>query len=135
MKKTTTADEFEEQFSVVPVSTDARGVIYELNVDKMVHINVLTLSKGYARGGHSHIYPEVFYLVTGRVQFHTGELGKERVFEYGPSAKIRTTLGEPHYMYALEDSTYLEIRPAGTAYQAKEYAPFRSIVTDLMNRK
>jgi quercetin dioxygenase-like cupin family protein len=122
-----------ELITVHRVSADARGAIYELGNHDVLHINLLTLRKGLARGGHSHSYPETFFILSGRVEYHTGSVESDAKTSHGEGSTITTTPGEPHYLLALDDSSFLEFRPAiSSNYQASDYPPFRTIVLNLL---
>lgn len=117
------------------VSNDARGEIYSLGFPAGSVVNIQTTNAGYARGGHSHSYDEVFLVVSGRVEYHSGTVGNERVRVCKAGSVIRTTPGEPHYILAQVASVLAEVRPSGTNYVPKNYKPFRKIVLALMTKK
>lgn len=124
----------ESLFSIKTVSSDARGLIYEFASNHEVHLNFQTIRKGYARGGHSHEYPEGFFVISGKIEYHTGKTDQEKVTVFGPGQVISTTLTEPHYVVALEDSVLVEVRPEGNSYHPVNYEPYRSIVEKLAKR-
>lgn len=122
-----------KKYGLELVSKDARGEIYNLMAPSDYHIRVLTIRKGYARGGHSHEYDEVFLLIRGKVEYHTGEVGREKVQRRDQGSTIETVPSEPHYMLALEDCVALEVTPSSN-FQSREYPPYRSIVVNLMKK-
>jgi mannose-6-phosphate isomerase-like protein (cupin superfamily) len=117
------------------ISKDARGEIYNLNIPANNVINIQTTNEGYARGGHSHTYDEIFLVVTGLVEYHTGTEKKERVRKFTAGSIIRTTPNEPHYLMAKEFSVLVEVRPGGTEYSPKDYKPFRDKVLGLIEKR
>jgi quercetin dioxygenase-like cupin family protein len=112
---------------------DPRGEIFNLSLPAKGVINIQTTKKGYGRGGHSHSYNETFLVITGKVEYHTGIISKERIITFGPGSVIQTTPKEPHYLVAKKFSVLIEIRPSGTKYKAKNYEPYRSRVLKLMD--
>jgi uncharacterized RmlC-like cupin family protein len=123
------------QIELKKLSKDVRGELFNLKIPAKCIINIQTTNKGYARGGHSHIYDETFFVVTGKVEYHTGRKNEEHVRIYRSGSIIRTTPGKPHYIVAREFSVLIEIRPTGTKYIAKDYKPYRSIVLGLIDKK
>ena len=116
--------------SVKKVSSDEdlRGEIYDLGVDANVHVSLLTTKKGYVRGGHSHKYNEEFFVVIGKLEYHSGFEDNEQVSVFGPGSTVRTSQGIPHYIKALDDLVLVEFRPRDSEYEAIEYQPFRRLV-------
>lgn len=117
------------------LAADSRGEIFGLELDSRSAINVQTINQGYARGGHSHQYDEIFCVVTGLVEFHTGTTTTEKMTLHAPGSVMRTIPGEPHYLLAREPSVLVEVRPWGAEYSAETYEPFRRIVLSLMQEK
>jgi hypothetical protein len=106
-----------------PVSYDARGEIYELS-DTPAHVNFITIKKGYARGGHSHDYKELFVVVRGCVEFI--EPKETKFLLIGDSVVTKPNV--PHMFYAESDSTVIEVRESGILFKAEPYEPMRSWV-------
>jgi quercetin dioxygenase-like cupin family protein len=125
----------QDKFSLIKISDDIRGVIYELKQSELLQLKFLTLQKGYARGGHSHPYPERFFLLSGRVEFHIGSMSDEIVQEYDGGDTVTIEPDLPHYVVALTDSVFVEITSKGQAYEVVNYTPFRSIVEKLMGTR
>ena len=126
--------DFGTHFGIKLINSDARGTIYELQAQEKLHINFATIRKGYARGGHSHQHQEGLFVITGKIECHKGTIDKERVVTVDAGSTIFTMPMEPHYILALEDSVFVELRPDAASYFFEDYEPFRSIVRRLAEK-
>ena len=113
-----------------PNKDDKRGDLFDLGDLGEVHINVLTTGKNRIRGGHYHDYPEEFYIISGKLEFHELVDGKEVINYFGPDKTIVTTPNIPHYAKAVEDSVMLEYRPKKISYKATDYDPWRKLAEE-----
>ncbi len=118
------------KFKMRKVSGDRRGVLYELGDVSGTHLIVQTINSGKARGGHSHTYPEEFFVVKGGVLFiskkPSGAVSEIRYCKAGD--KIVTSPKDPHMVVALEDSVLLEGRPTKARYKSTNDPVLREIV-------
>ncbi len=114
----------------VSSSRDVRGDIFDLGELGDLHLNVLTTKRGHLRGGHSHEYNEEFFVVSGRLEFHSGFEGADKATIVGVNETFVTTPDVPHYAKALEDSVIIEFRPSGSRYDPKDYEPFRKLTRE-----
>jgi quercetin dioxygenase-like cupin family protein len=122
-----------EPFSIEKLSGDVRGAIYELKAKDRLRVKFLTLLKGFARGGHSHPYPETFFMISGEVEFHLGTVEKEEKLTHYSGEIVHIPSGVPHYVIAISDSVFAELALWDRQYAAENYEPFRSIVTKSMS--
>lgn len=102
---------------------DIRGELIEL-LDKPHHINYITIKKGYARGGHSHDYSEMFLLVEGTVEF----IEPEKIIRMIHGDSVVTKPNVPHCIYSTEDAVLVEVRDAGIKFKANEDPKLRAFV-------
>lgn len=123
----------DELFSIKKLSEDVRGTIYELKTKERLRTKFLTLHRGFARGGHSHPYPEVFFMISGEAEFHLGTVQTEEKSTHHGGEIIRIPMGVPHYVVAILNSVFVELTPCDIEYAAEDYEPFRSIVTNSMS--
>jgi quercetin dioxygenase-like cupin family protein len=97
-----------------------------------VHVNVITIKKGFSRGGHSHPYAEIAFVAHGRVimteKFGDGEY--IRTLESGNSVNLPANI--PYYFTADEDSVLIEVRRSKFRVMIKDYKPYRDIVEKKM---
>lgn len=111
-----------------PNPDDRRGDLFDLGDLGDVHLTVITTGKDKIRGGHYHLYPEEFYVISGRLEFHEGTVQNERVTEFGPDETIVTSFGVAHYAKAIEDSIMIEYRPTEIPAEAVDYKPWADLV-------
>lgn len=111
------------------VVKDIRGAIYEI-MDRPKHINLITIRRGFARGGHSHNYSEMFMLVEGAVQFI--EPKRIKCLIHGES--VVTTPDVPHCIYATDDSVLVEVRDGGIKFKSNEDPNLRAFVNYMMSK-
>ncbi len=111
---------------------DPRGFLKEV-LDQPVHINIIEIKAGYARGGHSHEYPEKFFVVAGCGYFSEKD-SESRFIQEGDV--VQTKSGVPHYIRATIYCALMlvEVRDGGIKFEANEYKPFRDIVKMLMEK-
>ncbi len=109
--------------------SDPRGELFEL-LDQPIHVNLITIHQGYARGGHSHQYREMFLVVKGAIEFIEPETS--RIAHKGEV--VLTTAGIPHALYSPDsESAVIEVRDGGIKFEAEPYPPLRSWVEWLKN--
>lgn len=115
------------------IHSDKRGNVYAIEGKSLQYpeIAMLTINKGYARGGCIHnIHDEYFVVIQGRVDYRIGDTTHN--YSVGDSGIIPK--GTPHYLYAYEDSIVLEWGATIEEKQEK-HETFRKIVENINEKR
>ena len=112
---------------------DARGKILFFSHDKM-HINLVEVKKGFARGGHYHKYDQAHIMLSGTLEVRELDMksSKETIKIVKSPSIMQIPKMVAHLFIALEDTVFVETFEE--RYEATNYPEYRKVIEDIMKK-
>lgn len=105
---------------------DIRGRVLRISVreDK---IHLIEIKSGYARGGHSHPYKVILFIISGKVEYKEQVDKRSEIVKVIKSPEIITIpANHPHLVVAIKDSLIAEVFTE--SYAATEFPFYASVI-------
>lgn len=111
---------------------DIRGKILMSSYGK-IHVNIVEIKKGFARGGHYHPYPQNHIIISGKIEYREENIitNKEQIMVIDTPQILFVPANTAHLFIALENTLFAET--FDEEYDAITYPKYRNIVTEKMN--